>query len=837
MGRKVKVGLTETEIDIVCRDVRGIEDEVAWVIENDWQENRYLQFDGRIFPFTDVPDVAEWDHVLVDRYTPIYARPQSLCSDCEAGPCDLKKGKGRCGLEVDAFQARLNFRKLYRGSLSQIKNTRDTLNYIIKVHGREHPVTWGEARDESDASHIGMFTALEMRNVNDLDRAQSYVEDQGNKLFVASHNVCDLKEIESLSFHISSMLLVSMNVSELIKVNFFGAYNSPDHDISDMLDWPPTTTQVGLGGVEKGKPVITFTGDDSLIPYLIINQLKEKGLADKIEVTGIGAVAHDVARFYEPCRILTSPPRARKAIRSGISDVLVASSSCLNMDILSDAKRVETRVIWTDPSRNIGLPDRTDSFVDDIVKDLVAGAPGAWIRQQEKAAAVAVKTVQEVKRKGDYMLSEKAVKEEAKKCLADCDLCFSACPNCLLLSRAVRNVAKGGLKALAAVEKDCILCGKCEGICPENIRLTDLLVAAQAQRAPEEKAPMRAGRGMMTRNETCSWAFSMFWGNCPGLFHIIGCGNAKEEDIGWMAHNLTARNAVVFVTGCAVSDVAKHYNEQAEKYIFQEFGGEANLRNLMNHGSCTACSHGLDQAVKWARTGAAISHYGAFAETVDLFSQIVAMVLIIWGPMSERMHAVATAWARAGNPVIIGPASSLDMNRFLVGNKWDWQKWWHYDSWTRKKRIHEPGQKHMIVPVETKEEAITMAEMLYMKAVNMRDLRVTELESYLDYSQEFFGEWPDDWHLTARTAWEMPLRNKAKMLKTLQDKYGWEIDRLTAVKARHPDGRLLTMEEYVNEYSSMGGVYPTLISRLFGDPDIREYKTAYEIGVREKEKK
>ena len=54
-----------------------------------------------------------------------------------------------------------------------------------------------------------MFACVNVESVNDLDRVQSYVEDQFIKAFVAVEAVQDARELERMAFHVGSMLLTS----------------------------------------------------------------------------------------------------------------------------------------------------------------------------------------------------------------------------------------------------------------------------------------------------------------------------------------------------------------------------------------------------------------------------------------------------------------------------------------------------------------------------------------------------------------------------------------------------------------------------------------------------
>jgi CO dehydrogenase/acetyl-CoA synthase alpha subunit len=114
----------------------------------------------------------------------------------------------------------------------------------------------------------------------------------------------------------------------------------------------------------------------------------------------------------------------------------------------------------------------------------------------------------------------------------------------------------------------------------------------------------------------------------------------------------------------------------------------------------------------------------------------------------------------------------------------------------REKRWHEPGPKHMLIPVETKEEALTTAIILCQKAGGVYDMRQPNLAAYIEYYTEAFGEYPDDWHLYVRVDLDLPLRQKPTLLKKLREEQGWEIERMTVKKRKLPDGRLASKDEY-----------------------------------------
>jgi CO dehydrogenase/acetyl-CoA synthase alpha subunit len=293
--------------------------------------------------------------------------------------------------------------------------------------------------------------------------------------------------------------------------------------------------------------------------------------------------------------------------------------------------------------------------------------------------------------------------------------------------------------------------------------------------------------------------------NAPGWFHVTGCGDAKTvEDIGWIVDELVRRNCAVHVFGCAANEIARYFDKAEGKFIFEKYGSTVAARCLTNQGGCSAASLVIDQSMKWAREGPHICHYANFAPIADDCFCVVSQPLIIWGALPERMWSLATAWVRSGSQVIIGPASAFSGKRFLLGNKWDWEKWWTYIMMAvgytgddaREKRWHEPGPKHMLIPVETKEEALTTAIILCQKAGGVYDMRQPNLAAYIEYYTEAFGEYPDDWHLYVRVDLDLPLRQKPTLLKKLREEQGWEIERMTVKKRKLPDGRLASKDEY-----------------------------------------
>jgi len=97
-------GPHKVDIRKSVRDPRGIEDKVKEILEKDFVESRYTQFGASLNIMADAADLEDWDRALLERYEPLYTGSQDVCSDCELGPCHLKKAAGKCGLALEPFR-------------------------------------------------------------------------------------------------------------------------------------------------------------------------------------------------------------------------------------------------------------------------------------------------------------------------------------------------------------------------------------------------------------------------------------------------------------------------------------------------------------------------------------------------------------------------------------------------------------------------------------------------------------------------------------------------------------------------------------------------------------
>jgi acetyl-CoA decarbonylase/synthase complex subunit alpha len=478
----------------------------------------------------------------------------------------------------------------------------------------------------------------------------------------------------------------------------------------------------------------------------------------------------------------------------------------MNLDLLRLARKGGSRLIWvsTQPIGIEWLKDRTDDSIDALAADLTNKVDAIWCRDVDKVGEIAVRVAREVnpQRKAweRYLIEEVEAKKEAGRCREDCDLCYNACPYGLAMGQALRRVKKEGLAALEEIEKSCVLCERCEDVCPEKIKITDIMVRVSSKWAYAENFKMRAGRGSIPEDETSRAAFTL--SNSPGFVRILSCGGSKKitEDVAWLAGELARRACVVCIAGCAGAEVARYFDEEGKKSLYEKYDGEYVPRSVIFTGSCSTHFLLQEAASHWARTGVHISHYANAIEDIDVAYRLFSMPAILWGETPERMYAIASGYARYGEKVIVGPVSGFQWKRFLEGNIYNRSKWHVWDTADGREVEVEPAPEHLIIPVETKEEAIVMLWNLFFRPGAISTYKILMFTPYFDQHTKFFGELPDSWPLYVHTNSDLPIKLRAKLLKVLREEYGWDTDYARIFQAKTRDGRLVDVWQYNREY-------------------------------------
>jgi acetyl-CoA decarbonylase/synthase complex subunit alpha len=709
----VKVGDCEVDLEEVVRDLRGVED-IATDIIKEMGERRVKQWKPKLNILAHASDIAEWDSVLLNRYHPLYTSIPSTPTIME-----------------ESNQAKLSLQDTCKGLFKQLTFARDLLEFAIKVFGRDREIDMGSSITYP-TMNTSMLTGFYTKNLDDMDRALSYAEAQLSELLLAAYFGAEsVLEFEEKALHAGALTFLAMEIAETIKMCCFEFFNAGKHPATEYSDSPPVEIEVGMGTVDRTKPVIVFFGNNFLPAWFAVEHVKAKGLEDAIEICGVGAVGHDIPRFYNGGKVLTSAVKARKVTRAGIPDVVVASETCLDFDLVAEAKRVDAKVVAYGYKGGSGLEDRSDDSVEDILKNVMENdLPGVRITIPEKAGELAVKLAIAIKQKGkrkeNYLLAE--LKKEASKCNS-CDLCTQVCLNKQTISKAMDDV-----NALAAIYDNCIFCGLCEKACPEGVPIMDLIMSAAATtgKLKGDKYLMRAGRGPMSELEWRDLTFGIILGgNGPGMINIIGCGNypGSEREVAEMARYFLERNALVTVSGCVAADVAKYFDENG--FLFEQYIAAGVLKGLVNFGGCTAISHVPAAIYRGALVGSGYTPKANWTQIADYLYARLPVVVIMWGAATEEMYAIAAGLVRSGIPVVIGP-SGFKFKRYFLGDKDDRSKWWMYDGVTGEKKEVEPCPMHMLVPVDTKEEAIAMCAKLLHRPLALRDPRLASLEAEND---------------------------------------------------------------------------------------------------------
>ncbi|MBI2858373.1 MAG: hypothetical protein HYX90_04775 [Chloroflexi bacterium] len=817
----VKVGhKTEFTLGSVATDIHGANPlELKEAIEGDAVEVRLKNVsEFRLFPNPDAVDFSEWDRdVLLRTWPPLY----SWLPDTGASSGSLAAGLAQGQEQADSSAARLGLRTTCLGCLTQMATARQLVNWALGRFGPDHPVHLGLNLDNSDFTWVGVMCGFQPKTVAHLARALSWAEAQVARAFMASSSTnLGPAELESHSMHAGTCLLLGQEVLETVKVSLLGFSAAADIALADIA-WYPPPVWGGLGMVQSGKKKIVFVGDNPLPAWYTVGLLRSGEAAADVEVCGIGQAADDLPRFYEQARWVGPMVRAKKVVRTGIFNVIVGSDGCLDFDLLDEARRSGAALIWSGVTGMHGLADRTGEDGSAIIADLLGGCGGAWLRDPEKAARVALGVAAGGMKRDSHLMDEKTAKGLASRCRDDCDLCTFACPNAVQISRGIKAMKKGeGLNALAELEKKCCLFGKCDRACPETIPISDMMLAAFGCKANDDKFLFRPGRGGGQRAEVGASDSTASPGNSPGWFGLIGCGRASPDEVQWIAEELASRNGVVVLAGCTVGDVAHAYFPDEKKWYIQKYASLISPRSAANLGGCSACQFLPTITLKNSRSMAGVTHYANYVETAATVFDRMACVTVVWGPLPDRMYAIVSGLVRSGISVIVGPVSGLDWPRLMPGNKWDWDRYYAFDTLGQRKRLIEPSPRHMIMAAETPEEAVNLAMCHNVRPA--QGFRMSFLEGYLDTHRQYFRELPDDWQRLVRSPSDLPIYSRIQLLGELTARHGWKMEGMTVKQVPMPDGRLVDPRQYAREYGA-GGAPVTRVPRLCIKP-MRERK-------------
>jgi acetyl-CoA decarbonylase/synthase complex subunit alpha len=754
--------LSIKELESGFATIKGLELLVGKIVEEEWDEI------AGPTPYPSITDLRVWDQRLLKRYEPFYSPFCDMCCLCTFGKCDLTKGKkGSCGIDIRSQQGKIVLIACLMGAACHATHARHILDYLIEKKGRDYPIHLGE-EIELEAPLIRLVAGIKPKKLGDLEEVLDYIERQITHLLSATATGQEESYIdfESKALHAGMVDNVAMEVADIAQIS---ALRFPKGDPDAPL------VDLGMGIIDKSKPVILCVGHNVAPGSEIINYLEQSGIYGSVEVAGICCTAHDLTRYSTGAKIVGPLSRQLIFVRSGVADVMVLDEECIRTDIIDEAKKVGTRVIATTDQVCAGLPDMTKTPIEFVVKELVLGnTPAVLIHDSAKAGEVAVKVALEVapNRRARIVSDEQEILSAVLRC-RDCGRCRRNCPIDLPINEAVYAAREKNFDLLAQIYDRCLNCGRCESDCPEHIPIVSVIRVTAMEKIRNEKYKIRSGRGPIKDTEIRNVGRAIVMGEIPGVIAFVGCANYPNgnKELVEMADEFAKRRYIVVASGCSAMDIARYKDEDGQT-LYEKYAGDFDAGCILNTGSCVSNAHIIGAAAKIANIFAKRRLRGNFEEIADYILNRIGAVAIAWGAQHQKAAAIATGANRLGIPVILGP-QGVKFRRAYIGRSDKKENWMVYNVKTGKKVYAGPAPEHLLYVAETKEEAIVTAARLVMRPNDTSKGRMIKLSHYIDLHQKLYGIIPDDLHLFVRTEADLPVTMKDQLLKILKEK-GWE---------------------------------------------------------------
>jgi acetyl-CoA decarbonylase/synthase complex subunit alpha len=724
--------------------------------------------------------MRNWDRMLLERYKPFYMPFCDLCCLCTYGKCDLTGDKkGACGIGMAAQQSRIVLLACCIGASTHAAHARHMLDHLLEEYGRDAPLEVA-LNTGVEAPHVRLVCGIKPKTLRDLVDAMDYVEKELVQLVAAAHTgqEGDNIDFESKAFHAGMLDHVAMEIGDIIQIATLGL---PKGESNAPM------TKIGYGTIDAEKPVIMCIGHNVLPSVDIIDYLMDNDLFGDVEIGGLCCTAHDMSRYDKRSKIIGPISWQLKFIKRGIPDVIVVDEQCIRTDVLEEANAIGVPVIAASEKSCLGLPDRTNDPVDQVVLDLVSGKEqGALIIDPRKIGEVVVKTVQGVhkKRAGKKFVNLGELSDLAKKCRS-CMECIRACPNNLPVMDAMVIAKEGDYSLLGELNDLCVGCGRCESACPADIPIISMITKSAQEDLITETYPIQVGRGAIQDIEIREVGQPIVFGEIPGVVALVGCANypAGGNDVAKIAEEFLKRRFIVVTSGCSAMNIAMTKDEEGLN-LYEKYPSDFDAGGLVNVGSCVSNSHITGAAIKIANIFAKRSLRGNYEEIADYIYNRVGAVGLAWGAMSQKAASIAAGCWRLGIPVIVGPHGSK-YRRMLLGSKENEDDWKVFNARDGEKEYIGPAPEHLFYAAETMEEALVMIAKLVMRPNDTNKGRAVKLSHYIDLHKKYYGGMPDDLHLFVRRAQDIPFTMKDEIMKLLDEK-GWEEDKIAI-----PDPTLL----------------------------------------------
>ncbi|PVX27621.1 MAG: CO dehydrogenase/acetyl-CoA synthase complex subunit epsilon, partial [Candidatus Bathyarchaeum sp.] len=692
-GLFVKAKELKTDVAVV----KDLEMSIGKIVDDSWDEPMGPT------PMPHISTLRDWDMKLLNKYKPFYMPDCDLCCLCTYGKCDLTAGKrGACGLTIADQSSRIVLIACSIGAATHIAHARHVVDHLIEKYGAKHPLNIGGLNVDVEAPVTRLVTGIKPETLADLDEVLTYCETQVTHTLSAAHTgqeSCNL-DFESKALHAGRADQVGMEVADLAQVSVFDFPRAdPDAPLIEM----------GLGTIDKEKPVICCIGHNVVPSVGIIDYMKENKLDNRLEVVGLCCTAIDNSRYFDRAKIVGPISWELRVIRSGLVDVLVLDEQCVRTDCSLEAERINAPVIAASEKNCIGYKDRTKDPVDEIVKDLVSRkVPGVLILDPEKVGEVAVRVAQKVapmRKKMHALPSTEEIVKLAKTC-RHCNLCQRSCPQDLKIPAAITAAAEGNLKPLTDLYEECIGCGRCEEACPVKLKIHSFIIKAGQKFMIEETNFCRAGRGAVQDIEIRSAGGPIVLGEIPGILAAVGCANYPHggKDVYEICREFAKRRFIVMTSGCSAMSAGSYRNEEGQT-LYEEFPGSFEAGGVLNVGSCVSNPHIAGAAIKVANIFAKRNLRVNYEEIADYIHNRVGAVGLAWGAYSQKAASIAAGFWSLGIPVLVGPHGSK-YRRMLMGRSDKPENWEVYDARTGETVNVGPAPEHLFQTVETPQEAM-----------------------------------------------------------------------------------------------------------------------------------
>lgn len=741
--------------------IKNLELSVGKLVDDSWEEPMGPT------PMPGLTTLRSWDMKLLNRYKPFYMPACDLCCLCTFGKCDLTAGKrGACGLTMAAQSSRIVLLACCIGAATHTAHSRHMVHHLIEKYGARYPLDIGGLNIKVEAPITRLVYGEKPETLGDLDEVLDYAENQITQALSVVHTGQEGNNLdfESKAFHVGMIDHLGMEIGDIAQVS---TLNYPKADPEAPI------VEMGIGTVDRSKPVIMAIGHNVVPSVGIIDYMKDNKLDDKLEVVGLCCTAHDITRYWDRGKIIGPISWQLRFIRGGFADVVVLDEQCVRTDAFNEAERVKAPVIAASAKNCMGFKDRTNDPADEIVNDLVSGkVPGVLILDPDKVGEVAVRVAQKIapiRKRFNTLPNLDDIAQIAKTC-RHCNLCQRSCPQDLKIPEALTAAEAGSYGKLQELYEFCIGCGRCEQVCPVKIPIHSLIIKSAETQLTQEICNCRAGRGAIQDVEIRNVGSPIVFGEIPGILAVVGCSNYPKggKDVADICREFANRRFIVVTSGCAAMTAGSYKNEEGQT-LYDEFPGEFTAGGILNVGSCVANSHIAGAAIKVANIFAKRPLRGNYEEIADYIYNRVGAVGLAWGAYSQKAAAIAAGFWRLGVPVLVGPHGSK-YRRMLLGRADKKENWEVYDARSGDLVNVGPSPEHLFQTVETKEEAMVAIAKLCLRPNDTWKGRSIKLSHYIDLSKRYYGTMPEDLHLYIRTMADIPMTMKDDIKEILKKK-------------------------------------------------------------------